>query len=80
MRVRLSHYAYEVSANQTDNTFTRIYAYHNTRIIFVMTRSIKSKVPRLILLIPSKIKNVQVLRVLLINRKFIVPKMAKKST
>ena len=40
-----------------------------TRIIRVMTRSIKSKVPRLILLIPSKIKNVQVLWVLLINRK-----------
>ena len=35
-----------------------------TRIIRVMTRSIKSKVPRLILLIPSKIKNVQVLWVL----------------
>ena len=30
-----------------------------TRIIRVMTRSIKSKVHRLILLIPSKIKNVQ---------------------
>ena len=37
IRVRFSHYAYEVSANQTDNTFTRI--------IRVMAKGIKAKVP-----------------------------------
>ena len=73
MRVRLSHYAYEASANKTGNTFTRIYAYHTRND----KEYKKSKVPRLILFILSKIKNVQVLW---INRKFVVPKMAKKST
>ena len=49
-----------------------------TRILRVMTRSIKSEVLRMILLIPSEIKNVQVLWVLLINRKFVVPKNGEK--